>query len=210
MTDFYISKFGGSSVADAKQIEKVRKIVASDARRRVVVVSGPGRSEEGEQKVTDHLINIATSGEHFFNQRMTVSAAQSRDAVIGKFTRIVEELAVDGGEILTALKKDLDSKLAGDQRVAFLASRGEHYNARIIAAYFAKRGMEARAQLPEDFGLLVTDNYLSAKTLGQAYQNMAKLEEYPGISVVPGYYGVTEKGDIAVFSRGGSDLTGGG
>lgn len=209
MSNIFISKFGGSSVADAQQIAKVRDIVASDKRRRVIVVSGPGRSNKNEQKVTDHLFNIATQGQHFYNQRLTISASQSRQAVIDKFSTIISDLGIDGKEILAALKKDLDTKLTDDKRIAFLASRGEHYNARIIAAYFDSCGMPSKAQLPEDFGLLVSDVYLAAKTLDKAYENILSLEEYSGISVIPGYYGVTEKGDIAVFSRGGSDLSGG-
>lgn len=209
MSKLFISKFGGSSVADARQIEKVKNIVAADSRRKVIVVSGPGRSENLEQKVTDHLFNIATHGAHFKNQRLTISDSQSRKAVLEKFTKIVKELQVDGKAILANLEKDLKTDLTGDKRIAFLASRGEHYNARIIAEYFNKSGMTAKAQLPEEFGLLVNDHYLAARTEEKAYENMQALTEFEGISVVPGYYGVTQGGEIAVFSRGGSDLTGG-
>ena len=85
MTDWIISKFGGSSVANAKQIEKIRAIVQQDPRRRVVVVSAPGKSHSGEQKVTDHLINIATGGKHFRQQREEISVSESRSAVMKKF-----------------------------------------------------------------------------------------------------------------------------
>ncbi len=209
MSDIIISKFGGSSVADAKQIVKVTDIVKSDKKRRVIVVSGPGRSHKNEEKVTDHLINIATKGIHFYNQRQNITADDSRQAVIDKFTAIMRDLKIDAPEILKALKQDLNTDLGGDKRVAFLASRGEHYNARIIAAYFEKCGLKAKAQLPEEIGFLVSDNYLAARTLDQAYENVQFMEEFDGISVMPGFYGVTEDGHIAVFSRGGSDLTGG-
>ena len=36
-----VAKFGGSSMADAKQFEKVRDIVRADPARRVIVVSAP-------------------------------------------------------------------------------------------------------------------------------------------------------------------------
>ena len=38
-----VVKFGGSSLADAAQFEKVRQIVTADPARRVVVVSAPGK-----------------------------------------------------------------------------------------------------------------------------------------------------------------------
>ena len=38
-----VLKFGGSSMADAHQLEKVRSIVEADPARRVVVVSAAGK-----------------------------------------------------------------------------------------------------------------------------------------------------------------------
>ena len=38
-----VAKFGGSSVANAKQFKKVRKIIREDASRKVVVVSACGK-----------------------------------------------------------------------------------------------------------------------------------------------------------------------
>jgi aspartate kinase len=51
-----VVKFGGSSLASGKQIEKVYKIVVSDPERRVVVVSAPGKRYSEDNKVTDLLI----------------------------------------------------------------------------------------------------------------------------------------------------------
>ncbi len=209
MTKPIVCKFGGSSVADADQIRKIRDIVQGDPDRRFVVVSAPGRSASGEHKVTDHLINIATAGAHFRDQRLDLTPAHSRNAVIDKFARIIKGLGIDGEEILGALKRDLDTDLADDRRTAFLASRGEHYNARVIAEFFRSCELDAQACLPEEFGLRVTRDFLDAKVLPEAYENMAALDAETGICIIPGYYGVTEADEVAVFSRGGSDLTGG-
>ncbi len=205
-----VCKFGGSSVADAGQIEKVRDIVVADPRRRFVVVSAPGRSRVDEEKVTDHLLNIATDGEHFRSQRKPIPASESRKSVMEKFEGLVRDLGVDGDSLLHDLEGDLEPELEGDERIAFLASRGEHYNARIIASYLRKRGTNARACLPEEIGFLVSDELLNAKVLDEAYPRLACLDDgTDSVAVVPGFYGVTRSGKIAVFSRGGSDLTGG-
>jgi hypothetical protein len=45
-----VCKFGGTSLADATQIRKVRAIVESDARRRFVVVSAPGKRNKNDAK----------------------------------------------------------------------------------------------------------------------------------------------------------------
>lgn len=88
MADLIVCKFGGSSVANAGQIEKVKNIVQADARRRIVVVSAPGRSESGEQKITDHLINIATDGVHFREQRIAITPSQSKQVGIARLDNV--------------------------------------------------------------------------------------------------------------------------
>ncbi|MDZ7785298.1 MAG: hypothetical protein U5K56_20885 [Halioglobus sp.] len=199
MAGVIVCKFGGSSVANAKQIEKVRRIVAADPQRRVVVVSAPGRSQSGEQKLTDHLFNVATEGNYFRDQRIGISADDSKRAVIERFTEILEGLDIPADEVCDALRRDLECELSGDRRIAFLASRGEHYNARVIAEYFRHSGMPAEACLPEDFGLLMTQDSLNAKLLEDAYANMWQLVEGERIAVVPGFYGVAASGEVAAF-----------
>jgi aspartate kinase len=209
MSDSIVCKFGGSSVADAAQIEKVRAIVANKKQRRFVVVSAPGRTRSDEEKVTDHLLNIATDGAHFREQRKAILPSDSKQTVLAKFAGIVDDLKIDGAALLQELERDLEPQFTGDKRIAFLASRGEHYNARMIAQYFQKREMKAKVCLPEDFELLVCGDYLGAKVMPEAYDNIAALGPSDTVIVVPGFYGVTIEGEIAVFSRGGSDLTGG-
>ena len=53
MAERIVCKFGGSSVADAVQFQKVKAIINADARRKVVVVSAPGKRNSKETKLTD-------------------------------------------------------------------------------------------------------------------------------------------------------------
>ena len=50
-----VVKFGGSSMANAKQYEKVKRIVQADPDRDVVVVSAAGKRFKEDHKVTDLL-----------------------------------------------------------------------------------------------------------------------------------------------------------
>ena len=50
-----VAKFGGSSMADAKQFEKVRDIVRADPARKVIVVSASGKRSADDHKLTDLL-----------------------------------------------------------------------------------------------------------------------------------------------------------
>ena len=50
-----VSKFGGSSVAEASQIRKVKNIIESNSERRLIVVSAPGKRNTNDEKITDLL-----------------------------------------------------------------------------------------------------------------------------------------------------------
>ena len=50
-----VVKFGGSSLANAEQFQKVGDIIRSDESRRYVVPSAPGKRFSADTKVTDLL-----------------------------------------------------------------------------------------------------------------------------------------------------------
>ncbi len=209
MNRVIVSKFGGSSVANANQIEKVRQIVSSNADRRIIVVSAPGKDAADSEKTTDHLFNIATDGDHFRTRGKGISPKESHDRVVGKYACLVKDLAIDGDDIIEDLQADLHSTIEGRKRVDFFASRGEHYSAKVIDRYFRSKGMPTVVRLPEDIGFLVSERFGNAKVMPGTYVNLKDSITDDGIAIIPGYYGITLKGDIAVLSRGGSDLTGG-
>ena len=204
-----VCKFGGSSVSNAGQIEKVRRIVCADDNRRFVVVSAPGKDGSEPEKITDHLFNVATHGHHFRSRGKSITERESFDRVLAKFRSLVAELGIRGDDILDDLESDLTSHISNKKRIDFFASRGEHYNAKVIARYFQSKGMDAKLVLPEDMGFLVSDRFGNAKVLPAAHSSIRESLKDGPVSIIPGYYGITLKGDIAVLSRGGSDLTGG-
>lgn len=50
-----VTKFGGSSLSCATQFAKVKRIVESDAKRKIVVVSALGKRDASDTKITDLL-----------------------------------------------------------------------------------------------------------------------------------------------------------
>src|SRR3990167_1362518 len=53
--ELIVCKFGGTSVASSRQIIKTGKIIRLDPRRKIIVVSAPGKRSQEDQKVTDLL-----------------------------------------------------------------------------------------------------------------------------------------------------------
>ena len=83
-----VTKFGGSSLANAFQIQKVCNIVLSDDERRIMVVSAPGKRTKDDTKVTDLLIAVAKA------RLAGNDYSKELAAVLARYEEIAEELNV--------------------------------------------------------------------------------------------------------------------
>ena len=66
-----VTKFGGTSLADSAQFEKVKKIIEKDGRRRVVVVSAPGKRKSSDNKITDLLYTLGGHLKYRYSDSIT-------------------------------------------------------------------------------------------------------------------------------------------
>jgi aspartate kinase len=206
--DFIVCKFGGTSVAAPERLRQIESIIELDERRRCVVVSAPGKAPGVEFKVTDMLIKITEL------RLAAQDASPMIMAVKKRFEDIYGALGLSSqliGEILADLDvranvATTDARKFRDQLVAI----GEDLNARLFAAYLQSRGKAARYVSPAEAGLLVTAQFGDAQPLAESTMRLASLKQICSESLVifPGFFGVTSDGDVATFSRGGSDLTG--
>lgn len=206
-----VSKFGGSSVKDAIQIKKIIDIIKSDVKRKVIVVSAPGKDEKFDEKITDHLLNLATVGKHFSDHHIDICIKSSFDAIIKKYEDLCKNLDIKK-DFISSLKEELNNCiLEGEERKAFFLSRGEHYNSKLICEYMNKVGIKTKIMLPENFGFILSNDYTDAKIQAISYENIQNSFDLSKDCryIVPGFYGITKDKKIAVMSRGGSDLTGG-
>ena len=78
-----VCKFGGSSLADATQLNKVIDIVLADPARRIVVVSAPGKRDKGDKRATSVTKNKA----EFFHLKFLPMMASASSAVIKSHTK---------------------------------------------------------------------------------------------------------------------------
>ena len=201
-----VAKFGGSSLASAEQFRKVGSIVASDPERRIIVVSAPGKRHKGDSKVTDMLIACADRCLAFG------SADEEVRAVAERYGEIARDLGLGDG-IAKTVADDLHGRLASDKRhrgrfVDTLKAAGEDNCAKLFAEFLRSLGIEASYVSPREAGLLVSDEFGNARVLPESYGNLHRLRERPGVTVFPGFFGYSPKGEVVTFPRGGSDITG--
>jgi aspartate kinase len=209
-----VMKFGGTSVEDAKAIDRVAAIVQSRVEQRpVVVVSAMA-------KVTDALLTMARAageGERKVALKLC-RALQERhyntaSELLGTalFTQFHEELAGDF--------ESLDELLRGISAVGELTPRttdhvaafGEVLSSKIVAAAFSARGLNG--VFLDSREILVTDsNYMQAVPQNEETNVRLKSKVQPlldkgQVPVMGGFIGANRAGITTTIGRGGSDFS---
>lgn len=201
-----VAKFGGSSVADATQIQKVCAIIKMDEDRRIVVVSAPGKRHSNDTKVTDMLIACAEA------KLAGKSAEAELKAIVERYAGIQRDAGVGDG-VTREIEKDLRARLASSTAhrgrfMDLMKAAGEDNSAKLVAEIFRKQGVDAHYVCPRKAGMLLSDDFGNATVLPESYEKLAALKVAPGVTIFPGFFGYTKTGEVATFPRGGSDITG--
>jgi len=190
MEDLIVSKYGGSSITKYEDIERIKKITCDDPRRKIIIVSAPGKRDEKDAKITDLLISLAKDKDSSLVQ-----------LIIGRYKMLCP--TEDANDLSDLLQQRLSQSLEDDKYLDSLKSFGEEACAKLIAKKINAQFVDPRELF------LVSEDYGNAKILKQSEEMIKKrLASKKEIFVVPGFYGYTEQGNIATFNRGGSDLTG--
>lgn len=187
-----VAKFGGSSVADALQIGKIKNIIENDPDIHYVVVSAPGKRFSDDSKVTDLLYLCKAHIEH------NLPYQQIFQVICDRFMAVEVNLGVNVGlkEAFEEIRKNLEAGASAD----YIASRGEHLNAMLIAAYLGFDFVDSsRIVRFDEKGRFMED--LTNKAIAEELKHHER-------AVIPGFYGAKVDGTIKTFSRGGSDITG--
>ena len=186
-----VLKFGGSSMADAKQFEKVKSIVQADPSRKVVIVSAAGKRFSDDHKLTD-LLYLCHA-----HLKYGVACDSVFDMIRSRYMEIRDELGLktDLESEFDALRKKMDKGISQDE----LVSRGEYFAARLMADYLGYDFLDSELWLRFKLDGTV-DQEVSYEALSRAASGRRV--------VIPGFYGTMPDGSIKTFTRGGSDITG--
>ena len=188
-----VLKFGGSSLADSAQFEKVKDIVLRDPARAAVVVSAPGKRFKKDNKITDLLYLCYAHIKYGVDHESILGLIESR------YREIASGLGVD-----LDIEAEFDlirENIAAGAGEDYLVSRGEYLSAKLMAAYLDYDFVDAFGTVFFGFDREV-DRKKTYEALRLAY-NSSK-----GRVVVPGFFGTMPDGKLALMNRGGSDITG--
>jgi len=205
-----VCKFGGTSVADAEAIARLIEIIRERADRQpVVVVSALAR-------VTDGLLELArkTESETAASLDAAVDALLDRHEHVARAlpggTAALDAITADAAELRRELRSARDRKLSPSDGDA-IASRGELWSSRLVAAAFAGAGL--KASWVDIRPIMVTDGRFTRATPytqvvnKRARDQLQPLAQAGQIPVTQGFIGATATGVVTTLGRGGSDFT---
>lgn len=179
-------------MADAGQYRKIRDILLADPDRRVVVVSAAGKRNKSDHKITDLLYLC------YAHTQYGVDCSGVFEMIVSRYREIIRDLGLNLNlePEFAALKQRLDAKTVTQDEVA---SRGEYFSARLMAAYLGFQFVDAADWVKFKFDGTVDQE--------SSYEALRGLVRGMGV-VIPGFYGLMPDGRIRTFTRGGSDITG--
>ena len=187
-----VAKFGGSSVANTTQFQKVKNIVSSNPLRKVVITSALGKKDKGDSKITDLLFLLHA------HIKYNVPFDNVFDLIKNRFLKIKSDLNLSFD--LDKEFSDLRSKLTKEISEEFLVSRGEYLTAKILSEYLGYTFVDAVDLIHFDYNGVINEEK-TTQCVQEAYNKYDKI-------VIPGFYGAYPNGAIKLFSRGGSDISG--
>ncbi len=187
-----VVKFGGSSLASARQFKKVGDIIRSDKSRRYVVPSAPGKRNDKDEKVTDLLYACYDAASEGRAYKKILEKIKSR------YTDIIDGLDLNLN--LDAEFNQIEENFLAKAGRDYAASRGEYLNGILAANYLGYEFIDAAEVIFFD----ENGNFEAELTNQELSQRLSHVER----AVIPGFYGSKHDGSIKTFSRGGSDVTG--
>lgn len=206
-----VLKFGGTSVANAKNIEQVKQIVSkTTGDKQAVVVSAFGG-------ITDLLLQAAEKASSQDNSYSDIV----KEIESHHLTTIKELLPINAqSAVLSKVKSDiniLESLLEGAFSIGELTpklsdkivSHGELLSSYIIAQFFSSEGLDVvfkdgreLIQTDEQFGNAVVDFELTDKKCSEFFNGNKN-----NIIVLGGFIASSKNGETTTLGRGGSDYS---
>jgi aspartokinase/homoserine dehydrogenase 1 len=207
-----VLKFGGSSVANAENIEKVVTIIKSKSSQEqiTIVVSALGG-------ITDILLScgsLATKGDETYKEKLQVAEARHLETIkaiipITQQSRILSLVKTEWNELEDIchgifLLKEL-SAATKDRIVSY----GELLSSQIIAARLQTVGLDTTWKDARE--LITTDNNHTVASVDFPVTNQ-QISKYfadnkHAVTVIPGFIANDYEGKTTTLGRGGSDYT---
>jgi bifunctional aspartokinase / homoserine dehydrogenase 1 len=213
-TDWYVHKFGGTSLANAKRYQAAAQIIKAAPGERAVVVSAMA----GTTDTLIHLLNLAQAqdggyrsefGKLLTRHRETISTLlhSASDSVVES---IIQKLESDAKDIEDVLRVVWLTGSYSEELVDYVSGYGEIWSAQILTAFLNQEGQPA---LFVDARRFLTVDHLASGPRIHADESKERLSTIVNgrtgsqIMVVTGYIARDSSGKPTTLKRNGSDFS---
>jgi aspartate kinase len=208
-----VMKFGGSSVATAAALARVRSIVEAERRPRIVVVSALGG-------VTDALLDLAARAARrdLDGARAGLQALRERHASMAAIVQhadrrraLLADLEAAWLDVDTLLRAASVLKSCAPSASDAIVGHGELASSRLVASILDDAGLPA--EWVDARRVVVTDDRhqqaspIARETAVQLTRTVRPLVERGAVPVIGGFLGATAGGVTTTLGRGGSDYS---
>jgi len=209
-----VIKIGGGCLKGRKNIAHILNLVAERGLGNVVVVSaingvtdfliqGTREALESEEKIPEIIgglkrkhMNVAR---HIFQQ----------EAPANRFGRELERMLRELERFYFGLNFTREISI---RMLDMISSYGERISAELLAAALRSRQVDAACRMPQAIGIRTDGKFGDAtadlrSTARNLKTHLLPVLDKHRVIFVPGFYGVSDLGDITTFGRGGSDYS---
>ena len=205
-----VLKFGGTSVANSKNIDQVSAIVASQDNNNVVIVSALGG-------ITDLLMSalqIASKGESSFTQTLKEIEERHLEPIRAsvppeKQSGVISFVKAELNRLETILEGVMMLKEVTTKATATITSYGERLSSTIIFEIFKNKGYDVVLKDGRD---LIETQIQNNRTVVNWDATQIKTQEFfknnsSKCTLVPGFVARNAAGNSTTLGRGGSDFS---
>ncbi|MGZ6219556.1 MAG: aspartate kinase [Syntrophales bacterium] len=209
-----VIKIGGGSLRGKGNIQDILTLIADRGRGNIIVISALNgitdmlidwmtealQDEPAIPSIISHLKNshIVVARNIIFTDKFSQKYSRDLNDHLGQLERLYYGLN---------FTREITPKIAD-----VISSFGERLSAHLLSCGLRSRGLQSTYRLPHKIGLITDGKFGDAtanlpKTARNLQKNLLPLLRNGMIVFVPGFFGVSEAGDITTFGRGGSDYS---
>ncbi|MCF6360616.1 MAG: bifunctional aspartate kinase/homoserine dehydrogenase I [Cyclobacteriaceae bacterium] len=204
-----ILKFGGTSVANAQNIKRVKDIIKSKSQNQplIVVVS----AFSGITNRLEQVANEASKSSNTYLNGINEIEAVHKEAISQLFSNLnSQELHTQVNNLISKLKEVCQGVSFVDELTprtySQIVSFGERLSSLIIAEYVKLELEETTLLDPRAF--IFTQNGTSYVDFGKTNEAIvSELKNCRGVNICPGFIASSKAGHLSTLGRGGSDYT---
>ena len=209
-----VIKIGGGCLKGKKNIGHILELISQHGRGHIFVVSALNG-------ITDILFDgMSEALQNEENIPGIISRLKNRHVLVARYL-------ISAGNFQKKFARDLSRSLSELERLYYglnftreitprirdvISSFGERFTVELFASALRFRGIRATYRMPHKIGLITDGKFGDAtanlrKTTKNLQRHLNPLLKEGMIIFIPGFFGVSEDGDITTFGRGGSDYS---